>query len=323
MAWVGEGRENTGGDNGTRTRDLCLTVRFRLRDGARGVRQEPMKLLYRLTRKLVPSLVLISRTPLLAFVLDTIDTICSLPFAEFRGLPPNRFRLRVGIGNRILFNQPHFLALGAGGGWQLFQRNLMHSRSNVLDIGCGCGRTALALRDLFGFSGMYTGLDVDREMIGWCQRHFSADHFTFVHLNVWNALYHPKGEKVPCVLPLAAESTDLVFAFSLFTHLLEHDVANYAREAFRVLKPGGTLFASVFCWEDMRDTGKLGARWTFPHQMENAHVESLRYPEAAVAYDKSFLTKLCQDAGFEKVEIQREATQSSLICSKNTSPLPH
>ena len=58
-----------------------------------------------IVRRLVPSVPALSRNRLLMAPLDLLDRVISLPFAEARKLPPNRLRIRVGVGNRILFNQ--------------------------------------------------------------------------------------------------------------------------------------------------------------------------------------------------------------------------
>jgi hypothetical protein len=58
----------------------------------------------RLIRRAVPSTAVISRQRFVAPLLDLSDQLVAGPFPEFRDLPPNRFRVRVGVRNRILFN---------------------------------------------------------------------------------------------------------------------------------------------------------------------------------------------------------------------------
>jgi hypothetical protein len=48
---------------------------------------------------------------------------------------------------------------------------------------------------------------------------------------------------------------------------------------------------------------ELGRRWTFQHRRGHAYVESERYPEAAVAYHKDFMTELATNCGFRKVTV--------------------
>jgi hypothetical protein len=65
------------------------------------------------------------------------------------------------------------------------------------------------------------------------------------------------------------------------------------------------LHFSVLVIEDLRrqetTTGTPG-RWGFGHRLGNAWVESPKYPEAAVAYEREFVENACRGAGFERVE---------------------
>jgi SAM-dependent methyltransferase len=260
----------------------------------------------------------LSRIKPLMTVLDVVDRATSLPFAEFRDLPPNRFRIRVGVGNRILFNQPFFLKYSSDL-WLYFLTDLITLSDHIVDIGSGCGRFAYAVRDHSAFTGHYTGIDVDLEMVTWCQQHFPADRFTFVHANIFSAVYNPLGSKDPYRLPLENESADLVCSQSLFTHLLESDLANYIAESYRVLRKGKVMIMSCFCVEDLLDANWLGDRWTFKNRIQNAFVENLNYPEAAVGYSRDFLVKLGRQAGFVDCEVRavpRPQFQSVFFCRK-------
>ncbi len=273
------------------------------------------RLLDRIARKLVPSVPVLSHRRFLMVVVDAVDALISLPFREFRNLPPNRFRIRVGVGNRLFFNQAQFLNYGAQTWNWLFGSGLADNRSDVLEIGCGCGRAAMALANL-GFQGHYTGIDVDREMIEWCRSKLGAPNLVFEHADVFSKVYHPEGEREEYRVPVEDASQDLVFSQSLFTHLLEEDLANYVRESARVLKPGRSMAMGVFCLDDMREAGTLGGRWTFQHSRGHSHLESTELPEAAVAYERDFLIGLCRDAGLSEVGIEAASPQSILICRR-------
>ena len=72
----------------------------------------------------------------------------------------------------------------------------------------------------------------------------------------------------------------------------------------------------IFCLDDMKETGILGNRWTFQHRVGYAAVESLKYPEAAVAYSRDFLLSVAEKAGFKRVEIEPASPQSLLLGSR-------
>ena len=261
----------------------------------------------------------LSRMPAMR-VLDFVDWLTGLPFKEAKGLPPNRYRIRIGVGNRVLFNQFSYSYQGVDFWLYAFAQGMAGLGSHIVDIGCGCGRYAMPLaRFRVGphqFAGRYVGVDVDSEMIVWCRSNFPADTFSFHHADIHNKVYNPSGALTPgeYALPVENSSQDFVFSNSLYTHLLEDGLRHYLTEAYRVLRPGGWTVGSVFCPERMN--GSLGGRWTFPHLIGNAAVETLAYPEAAVGYRESFLTTLCQSVGFREVDMAWGPEQSLLQCRK-------
>jgi predicted SAM-dependent methyltransferase len=111
-------------------------------------------------------------------------------------------------------------------------------------------------------------------------------------------------------------SADFVFSTSLLTHLLEEEVLNYCRESYRVLKPGAHMLMSCFSIDHPPPT--YGDRHTFRHRIGNAYVESLRVPEAAVAYEEQFLVAVGKETGFLTAEILTAPGdwQPALLCRK-------
>ena len=66
------------------------------------------------------------------------------------------------------------------------------------------------------------------------------------------------------------------------------------------------------------DSIERGGRWTFEHKLGEAYVESLKYPEAAVAYTKDFMEGVARSAGFKDVTVLLNPVQSWLVCKKDT-----
>lgn len=270
-------------------------------------------------RQLVPSVPALSRSRLLMAPLDAVDSLVSLALGVAGELPPNRLRLRVGAGNRILFNQVMHREMGVGFWLSRLAEGTVQAESRLLDIGCGCGRYAsvLAGTRLSGavdFRGTYTGVDVDPEMIAWCRRHFPPERFMFLLSPMRSKVYNPGGEAgAPPRLDVPDASQDFVFSVSLFTHLLAGDVEGYLRETARVMAPGASMRMTVFCIDDLRDAGTLGGRWTFAHRDGPAYLESERYPEAAVAYERAWLLDACKRAGLADARVLPSPGQSALI----------
>ena len=120
----------------------------------------------------------------------------------------------------------------------------------VLEIGCGLGRVAFALRYLLSDGGRYEGFEIDREKVEFLKAQFEPRHpnFGFTWADVHNTYYNPAGS-IPgeqYEFPYPDGTFDVVFAASVFTHMLPPIVERYINEAARVLKPRGRCVFSFF-----------------------------------------------------------------------------
>ena len=50
--------------------------------------------------------------------------------------------------------------------------------------------------------------------------------------------------------PYKAKSFDVIFLFSVFTHMLPDEIEHYLKEISRMLKPGGICLTTLFLYED-------------------------------------------------------------------------
>lgn len=129
------------------------------------------------------------------------------------------------------------------------------SSSDVLEIGCGLGRIAFAIRYLLR-NGRYTGFEIVRRKVEFLARtfHRAHPHFDFRWADVHNSYYNPEGRLLPTqyAFPVADASQDIVYAASVFTHMLPENAAHYFTEAARVLRPGGRCVFSFFLLERYR-----------------------------------------------------------------------
>ena len=181
---------------------------------------------------------------------------------------------------------------------------------DVLDVGCGAGRMAVALTPYLT-TGSYVGIDVVAESIRWCERNIAAHHpnFRFEVADVRNDVYNPRGSMTPDSyrFPFSDAAFDMTIACSLYTHLLRPQVANYVRESARVLRPGGTFFGTFFVIDDevharqAAGAGRL-AMTVIDDGVYAAHPEE---PEAAIGYDASWLMQVIDDAGLQPGPIRR------------------
>ena len=105
--------------------------------------------------------------------------------------------------------------------------------------------------------------------------------------------------------PFDDASFDFVFATSLFTHLLFTETRQYLREAYRVLAPGGRLFATFFLIDDFAKE-KLPSRdprFRFAHAEGPQRLANPDNPAAGVAIELGALVDLVREAGFASHEI--------------------
>jgi SAM-dependent methyltransferase len=102
--------------------------------------------------------------------------------------------------------------------------------AEVLDFGCGCGRTLIPLFQRLPGLKLH-GTDIDAEAIAWCKARLEGLAFSA------NEPRPPLSYRDGCF--------DLVYAISVFTHL-DEDLQNaWLAELHRVLRPGGHLLATV------------------------------------------------------------------------------
>jgi SAM-dependent methyltransferase len=268
----------------------------------------------RLLRRMVPSVPVLARTPLAA-LLDFADFFIIRANSKWRHLPPASLRMRVGVGNRILRNHQQFIDYGRLIVARLRESGSLTRDSDVLELGCGCGRNAIAFAEYLSEQGSYIGQDVDSDMIRWCEAHLGRSNIRFIHADIYSKVYNPRGTPMSdYVLPMEDRSCDLVLATSVFTHLLHPEFSRYVGEIARLLRPGGTLFMTLFIHEYM--IASLGGRWTFAHRMGQSYVEDVRFPEAAVAYSRPTVEKLVTSYGLRLAEIRDGYPQQTVIVVK-------
>lgn len=172
---------------------------------------------------------------------------------------------------------------------------------SILDIGCGAGRVAFALKD-FLTTGRYDGFDVVKRGLDWARENIHDDRFTFTHLDVYNQVYNPMGKISggEARFPYADGSFDFFMAVSLFTHLLPEDSERYLAEIRRTSRPGMRSLLSFFLLteDSLRRLEQGQGSQRFPYAFEG--YRTLRKhlgKEGVVAYEEEFLVKMVQKQG--------------------------
>jgi len=102
--------------------------------------------------------------------------------------------------------------------------------ASVLDFGCGCGRVARWLApQVEAAGGRFTGTDLNPQLVAWCARNLPGRYLR-------NRLRPP--------LDVPSSSIDLLYGYSVLTHLREAMSVLWLDEVFRVLRPSGVALLS-------------------------------------------------------------------------------
>ena len=185
------------------------------------------------------------------------------------------------VGNEFL---RHFTTLGH-----------LSPDHHVLDVGSGIGRMAAPLTRYLNKQGSYTGFDIVRSGVDWCQKNITPrfPNFTFIHSDVVNKHYNASGtvKASEYIFPFSGGRFDFVFLTSVFTHMFPSDLENYLDEIARVMKPGGRCLITFFLMneESMRDMEKGTSTMLFTKHSPDYYTTDPEDPEAAIGFDESYV----------------------------------
>jgi SAM-dependent methyltransferase len=181
-----------------------------------------------------------------AFVEGKVDL--SRRTVHHRGvvLPPRRNRLC----GTAFWDDDYFLESAQAEARRLVDEYGLRPTSAVLDIGCGFGRLPIGILRAIGDIRLYRGVDVNQSAVRWCQANITPTHptFQFILTNIHNQRYNPLGDALAknFCLPFSDAEFDIVYLYSVFSHMEIDDVRAYLDEFHRLLKPNGSAFLTAF-----------------------------------------------------------------------------
>lgn len=164
-------------------------------------------------------------------LLDKSATDRSTEGIELPGFPPEEFqRLSIGSSGAVaLIDGQRFYTLIKDYAHRLGV-SIDPLETTILDFGCGWGRiTRFFLKDVMAEN--LHGLDVMPAMIETCKSTMQYGNFSIIN------------PEPPT--NFAANTFDIIFAFSVFSHLAEDVHIKWIEEFSRLLKPGGILVATT------------------------------------------------------------------------------
>ena len=120
------------------------------------------------------------------------------------------------------------------------------SDCDVLDVGCGVRFTQAILNCDIPIKS-YTGVDVHLPLIEYLKQEVDDPRFSFARWDVENGRYNPSGVKMTPGSSLPIQGPfDLIWLFSVFTHLDPSDANALLAILRRYVRPAGALFFSAF-----------------------------------------------------------------------------
>ena len=209
--------------------------------------------------------------------------------------PPPRGKIFIGSGNFIQRGREQIEYL------RNYAALLPHHV--VLDVGSGIGRTALPLTGFLGREARYEGFDVVKEGVDWCKSRITSKfpHFSFTHAELVNGLYSLNGSAADSFrFPYPDSAFDVVFLFSVFTHMGKGEVQHYLHEIHRVLKPGGRCLGTYFLYTPDNEAriGKGMGAFSFPVKGDGFRLMNSKVTAANIAFSEDTLRTMAATAGF-------------------------
>jgi SAM-dependent methyltransferase len=237
--------------------------------------------------------------PLVRAKLDALDLLDRVRGRRDPRVPPRRL-VYVGPGDFVATGEEFFA---------LFRRAGLQVSDDVLDVGSGIGRMAVPLAGWL--EGRYEGFDIVPGGIEWCRGSIATRHpnFGFTHVDVHNGEYNPAGT-LPADgfrFPYDDASFDFAFLTSVFTHLMPAELRHYLGELGRVVRPGGTVFATYFLL-DGESSPTSGPEHDFAFELDDPRTGPFRTlsdetPEQGVAYEAGAIRALHEEAHVPIAEV--------------------
>jgi SAM-dependent methyltransferase len=181
--------------------------------------------------------------------------------------------------------------------------------SRILDIGCGCGRTAAALAPMLLPTGSFVGVDIIPGLVNFCQREIAARHrnfrfYTIEQNNPQYTAYIDSTNTTDRIKDLAelGDEFDLVVAFSVFTHVDRAEAAAMLEAIWNSLHDGGSAVLSFFILNPFSRASIASGhanvfRGTYNMDAEVV-IDTFNGPNSAVGFDEAALLELVRTSPF-------------------------
>lgn len=213
--------------------------------------------------------------------------------------PPVRIRLHIGP----LIDARVYRASGKRDVENLQKLSAIRPNDRILDVGCGCGRLAVALTSYLESTGTYEGFDAAKDPVDWCRQTITPrfSNFNFRSTDTFSGRYNPSGRASASdlVFPYQSDYFDLAFCGSVYIHMPPDEVRNFVKETARVLRPGGVALAT-FCLLNETTLPLVRAGTStlkLPFELGDSRVRNATDPTRFIGHPESFIRELYSESG--------------------------
>lgn len=202
----------------------------------------------------------------------------------------------------------HFIDTAISEADRLTEHFDLNLGSRILDVGCGPGRLAIGILNQVGEVEHYQGIDIVRKRIQWCQRHIGGRHsnFHFTHMDVHNSRYNPGGQVMGADFrfPLSDGKFDIIYLYSVFSHMISDEVQLYLREFQRLLTLSGKIFLTAFVENSVPDVSVN----------PDDYMRTWKGPLHCVRYGTDFFAAMLGEHGFQIDYMKRDLLADGQNC---------
>lgn len=205
------------------------------------------------------------------------------------------------------------------------------SDRDVLDVGCGTKMTDAFVNHDVPIKS-YAGVDVYGEMIGFLRANVTDPRFEYHHVDVHNELYNPGAPPMTDATDLGVgdRTFDIIWLFSVFTHLAPHDYATMLEVLRRYVRPKGRLIYTLFVDEvtegghgyidSLRrglSAGATGEQPSGPREVKPFVDVDPEHPLRCALYSRDYAHELIDGTGWKPLELlpPNEYAQHQFVCA--------
>lgn len=167
----------------------------------------------------------------------------------------------------------------------------LSEKTKILEIGCGAGRLPIGIISNNFRINSYRGVDVIKFNIDWCKKYIAKKYpsFNFFRLDLKNARYNPNGKPMTGKFLPFNDTFDIIYLYSVFSHMKTEDIEAYLSEFQRLLSPGGKIFLTAFIENDVPDMTENPSNYREDWQNQPLH---------CVRYEKNYFESMLKKFGF-------------------------